>query len=255
MAKAHEGAKMGATDILKEAWGVFSSKFSKLWLLVALLAVPSVLQAFIGKEFSYKTNEAAGGDFTDFNTYIQSSLGISVGELVFTTILLLIVFTLYQVFVQGATIKHALDLMHHRDVHATWDSIVAAGKKHFVPLLTSSIVVGVIVFVGFLLLVVPGIVAAILLSFTFFFVIDQNQSTTQAMKSSYEMVKSNFTDILVMAILYILIAIGLGTVVGLVASPFPDRFEAAINGVASAALGLFGALAFTRLYLNTKSRA
>ncbi len=61
----------------------------------------------------------------------------------------------------------------------------------FGPFLVAAILQGLITFVGYLLCIIPGIIAAFLLWFTPFFVIDRHMAPTDALSASFNLVKSH----------------------------------------------------------------
>lgn len=76
--------------------------------------------------------------------------------------------------------------------------------------------------VGFILLIIPGIVVAFLLYWTLHFVVDRNMSPIDAMKSSFNAIKSDAGNLFALAVLNILVVIAgvLALFVGLlVATP------------------------------------
>lgn len=257
MAEEHATGKMGATDILKEAWDILTKKFNALWPLAALVGLPSVLQALFVKEIKVDPNKlpAADTSWGAVRDNIESITGLSLGTLVIGTIVLLVVYTLYQVFVQAAVLKNIIELLRRPDTNISWNSLMSAGKAYFLPLLSASIVVLAIVVVGALFFIIPGIIAAFLLAFTGYLVVDQHLSTSDAMKKSYHMAKAHAGDILVLALLLFAIAFASSIVVSTVVKPLPYRLEGVVNSIYSALFGLFGTIAFTRLYLQLKSRS
>ena len=67
----------------------------------------------------------------------------------------------------------------------------AWNMDRFGPFLIAAILRGLIVFVGILLCVIPGIIASFLLWFTPYFVIDKQLSPTESLSASYNLVKSH----------------------------------------------------------------
>ncbi len=73
-------------------------------------------------------------------------------------------------------------------------------------LIAASALVGILVSIGFMLLIVPGLVASFFLMFTFVSVIVDNAGPVEAMKKSYEIVRTNLNDAVVFYIA--MIAVG-----------------------------------------------
>ena len=80
---------------------------------------------------------------------------------------------------------------------------------HLGDYIVGTILVGIIVTVGFVLCCLPGIAAAILLAFYGFYVVDRDESGTTSLSSSFNLVKDNFGNALVLLIVaWLLMAVG-----------------------------------------------
>jgi len=97
-----------------------------------------------------------------------------------------ILFGLIGAFLQIGVIKMCLDLYDGKQIEYNQ---LFSGGKYFLNYLLASILVGMIVFLGFLLLLVPGIIWAIKYQFVTYLVIDKNMPIGEAMKKSAEMTK------------------------------------------------------------------
>lgn len=72
--------------------------------------------------------------------------------------------------------------------------------SRFPQLVVGSVLVGLLVFIGFMLLFIPGLIATFFLMFTFVSIIVDNAGAVEAMKKSYETVKTNLNDSIVLFI-------------------------------------------------------
>lgn len=81
-----------------------------------------------------------------------------------------------------------------------------------VPVLITGIIVSVLTTIGFVLLVLPGIIVSIFSFFAIYFVVDRDESPIKAIGSSFSMVGSNFGAALLSGLLAVLIVIA-GTIV------------------------------------------
>ena len=85
----------------------------------------------------------------------------------------------------------------------------AFSTEHLGQFIVGSILYGIIVAVGLILCIIPGIIAAILLAFYGFYILDQGMSGTEALSASYNLVKDNFGRVfLVLLVAFIINAIG-----------------------------------------------
>ncbi len=77
---------------------------------------------------------------------------------------------------------------------------LSAARGRFTQLVAASVLVGVIVFIGFMLLFIPGLIATFFLMFTFVSMIVDNTGAIKAIKNSYKTVKTNLNDSVVVFI-------------------------------------------------------
>jgi uncharacterized membrane protein len=108
-------------------------------------------------------------------------------------------------FVLGAAVaRTALDVADGQE----FDFFGAFGKINIVNVIIASVIVGILTTIGFLLLVIPGIIVIFLTFFTTYFVVDDsNASPVQAVQDSVKLVTSNLGDSLLLALLNILVII------------------------------------------------
>ena len=74
-------------------------------------------------------------------------------------------------------------------------------------LVVASVLVGLAVAVGMMLLVIPGIIASFMFMFTFVIIIVDNAGAVDAMKASFNLVKENLSDLVVLFVGAIVIGI------------------------------------------------
>ncbi|TAN43293.1 MAG: hypothetical protein EPN25_01165 [Nitrospirae bacterium] len=102
-------------------------------------------------------------------------------------------------------------------------------------LIVAALIVGLAVGIGMLLLVIPGIVAAFFLAFTFPLVIIENMPAVDAVKKSIEIVKANLNDVVIMFLIAIVIGVVSAIVGGLL------RFIPVVGPLAASIInGIFG---------------
>lgn len=250
------GAWEYAQNTVKLSWHVLKTKFQMLWPLALLSFVPSAIGSLLQKpidenDLTARLERANDGNLENF---VQTVFGVSIGELVFTAFLIIAVLVIYNVFVQGAGIRSILDLLKKPETKIDFSSIMAAGKQHFAKVFVAGIAVGIVVFIGFVLLIIPGIIAAILLSFTFHAVIDKGLGPRDAMKMSYEMVKDNLSKFLLLGFIYFLIAIVAAIILAIVNAILPLRLELLVQDAYSAVFSLMVLIGGTKFYLDQRQR-
>lgn len=140
------------------------------------------------------------GAFVVFNI-VQSAFSSAFKESPLSVVVSL-AFSALSIFFEIGFIKIVLKLIdgHKAEIQELW-----AYPQYFINLLVSSILYGLIVGVGFILLVVPGIYLALRLQFYSFYVVDKNAGITDSLKMSWEATKGNTLNIF----LFVLILIAL----------------------------------------------
>ncbi len=91
------------------------------------------------------------------------------------------------------------------------------GFNYFVPTLVASILIGVFVFAGTLLCIIPGLVVAAMYKFTYLFIVDKRMDFWPAMQASHAVVKHDYVGFTLFLVLLALVDIlgALCCVVGL----------------------------------------
>lgn len=113
-------------------------------------------------------------------------------------------------------IAHGMTVAMAQEAIATGTTTLNTGisvvTSRLVQLVVAAVLVGLAVAIGMMLLVIPGIIAAILFMFTFVIIIADNITAVDAMKKSFELVKSNLGDLVILFIAMI----GIGIVISIV---------------------------------------
>ena len=104
-------------------------------------------------------------------------------------------------------------------------------------LLVASIILGVIVFIGMILLVLPGIIAAYLLMFTLVLVMLEKQAPVAALQGSFELVKSHINETLIFAVIALVILVVAG-IIGAILGPLSPIISGAAMAYISIVLVL-----------------
>lgn len=97
-----------------------------------------------------------------------------------------------------------------------WDGLWA--PEYFLPMLGATILQSIIVIVGLVLLIIPGIVASLLLSMTQLSVVDKKLNPIEALKASYHLTKKHLW--LLFQFMVILVLLNLAGLIALVVGLF-----------------------------------
>jgi uncharacterized membrane protein len=79
------------------------------------------------------------------------------------------------------------------------------GFNYFVPTLVASIVIGLFVFCGTLLCVIPGLVVAAMYKFTYLFIVDKRMDFWPAMQASHAVAKRDYVGFTLFLLLMVLV--------------------------------------------------
>ncbi|MHB8231338.1 MAG: hypothetical protein ACYDDB_00360 [bacterium] len=108
-------------------------------------------------------------------------------------------------FAYGATVGMAKDIIEKGS--SNLNSGINIAVNRFVPLLAGAILLGIIEGVGFMLLVIPGLIAVFFLMFTPVAIIIDNMDAVSAMKKSIGTVKLHLNDALVFFVALIAVSV------------------------------------------------
>ena len=114
---------------------------------------------------------------------------------------------------------------------------MSSGFSFFLPLLLSSVLIGFFVFLGFLVLIIPGIIVSALYIFTIPLIVDQKMDFWEAMETSRKKVMEDAFGFIIFAILLMaLVVLGPITMgVGLMGT-----MPLTVNALAYAYIDVFG---------------
>lgn len=236
--------------LIQNSWDFMRKNASWLWQIGLLLALPSIIQSLITNPNREITEE----DITnigDLGAFTEMVFGVSLAELGVLLMLWLVISLIYNTLVYGGSIGSLLPILRKKEQGSTdFSSVIAEGTKHFGSVLIASILVFIIIALGTLLLVIPGIIAGFLLIFTIHYVVDKNLSATEAAKASYRTAADNAGTILVTLLTFFAVAFAVSIVGGIVLTPFGGRFLLLLQGLLSAAIATYGLIVTTKLYIE-----
>ena len=107
------------------------------------------------------------------------------------------------IFLGGVAAKAALEVTEGKP----FDFFGAFGKVNLVQLLIAGVLVGIATLIGFVLLVIPGLIVMFLTYFTTYAIVDDGKSAIDGIKHSVKLISDNVGDSLLLAILNVLVVI------------------------------------------------
>ena len=134
---------------------------------------------------------------------IRDAFGVNLLELIINLVatIILILIGLVCGIAMIAYKKYVLNFT--REGKCEFNDIINCMKEKWVNILVSELLVGIIIYVGTLLLIVPGIILAFAYSMVTYLVVDTNLGATDAMKKSREMMKGYKWDYFVFCLSFI----------------------------------------------------
>ena len=239
-------SNLKASDLVKSSWDFFSKKLNKLWPLALVFALPAILGAFSNS----RSNQLKGNfdNFSDWSSYTETTFGVSLATIGVAVVLFLVVAAIYTAIVYSGGIKLVLDSLRGKAADFSPGEIFGAGIGYLGKFIVLSIFGGAIVVAGFILLVVPGLIALFFISLAWFFMVDKNMDAGESLSASYKTVKANAGSVFSVYVLMFLITIAASIVSTSVfgADVWVIRvLEAAFQGFVS----LFSLIVGAKLYL------
>ena len=235
-----------ASAVLKSGWDFLSKHINKLWPVAILLALPTILSAFSTR--NVKKTEFKYENLTDFSSFTESVFGVSAATFGAAILLFLFVSIIYSAFVYSGSLKLMLKSLRGHTTEFKLGDIFRVGRKYLGRFVLLTIAGGVIIFLGFLLLIIPGLIAIFLLSLALHFMVDKDLGVSESLSSSYRTIKSNASSVFMVYLGLILV----GLVVSIAGSIlfgantwFTRVLSAGLDGFVS----LYGLIVVTKLYL------
>lgn len=164
--------------VLTFGWETFKKE---PWKLIAAFVVAMIISIISSTVFEPKNAGMLTPLFFVINAVIQ--MVVSLGMISF--------------------VLKAHDYIHNLSLMDAWR------PERLLNYIITTVLVSLVTLVGFILLIVPGIIAAITLMFTPYLVVDKGMKPIDAMKESYRLSKGHWLDLfLLMIVLIVLNVIG-----------------------------------------------
>lgn len=168
----------GPITYIKEAWAIYTKKENFVFFarIMAVLVIASTVLSFLIGYF-YPAEYSRNIDFSN----VPAVVGFVVLTIVGAAVNLWTQTTVYfSIFNMGSTEKEVFRL----------------GYKNIWRYLLTSLVLGLIIVGGVILLIIPAVIFGIWFSFTIFLVLDKNMKIGEALRTSKLMVKGKFWQVL-----------------------------------------------------------
>ena len=241
----------GIGEILSTAFEIYKANAQSLLMIVAIVVVPlTFISAFIGGVIFAPETETVliFGESVETVSARTASAALIVA-LVGVVIGVIINAVLQAAIMRGAaqgSIGDAVDI----DASYKW------GFARFGSVLLISILVGLAVLGGFILLIIPGIIFMVMFAVAIPALVVENLRGTDAMSRSWNLVKGNFWHALGLIIVAGIITAVVGGIVGAIGGAISDNWFVAwiFQAIAQIVTAPFAAIVSVLLYLDLRAR-
>jgi hypothetical protein len=237
-------------EILSAAFNIYKANASQLILIVAVVVVPlSLVSAlFSGVVFAPdKVRVTNAGGVVVFD-YAGRGLGVALLAGAIGALIAVLISAVLQAAILRAAAQATIG--DPVDVEASY----RYGLKRLWSVILVSILVGLVVAVGFILLVIPGIIFLVFLSVSIPVLIVEGRRGTQAMGRSWNLVKGNFWHAFAVIVVAALIV---GIISGIIGAIGGDNWAVRwiFTAIAQILTVPFASLVSVLLYLDLRARS
>jgi hypothetical protein len=234
-------------EILSAAFDIYKTNASKLILIVAIVVVPLSLLGALLVELVASPDEETVTILGQTQTISdQTFAAVVLGSIIAAIVAVIISAVLQAAMMRGAALATIGDPV---DVEASY----RWGLKRFGSVLLVAILVGLAVAIGFILLIIPGIIFLTLFSVSIPALVIENRRGTDAMRRSWDLAKQHFWHVLGVIVVAWIIAAIVSSILGAIGGD--SWFGAWIfSAIAQIITAPFSALVSVLLYLDLRAR-
>jgi uncharacterized protein YybS (DUF2232 family) len=235
-------------EILSEAFRIYKENAAKLMVIVAVVVVPlsfigALLAHFVGEPTLHRVKILGQPATIEYSR----SLGVTIVALLIAAAIGVIIWAILQAAMLRGTAQATIGDPVDVEASYRW------GLSRFGSVLLVAVLVGIVVGVGFILLVIPGIIFLVFLSVSEPALIVENRRGTEALKRSWNLVRGHFWHALVVILIA---AILTGIVQGILTAIGGHNWFVRwiFSAIAQVLTSPFTALVTVLLYLDLRAR-
>ena len=221
------GRELGLGEVISKTFDVYRREFAKYFVLFAIVGVIVQVVITLAQQTFVLPNLPVNATPQQFSAYFSALFG----ALLLLFVVIFVVNIVFSTIAEGSAVKLASEQITKGQA-----SLGAAVKFAFSKLLSIwalSILVGIIVFLGFIALIVPGIILAIMYSLALPVLLIENKGVTESMGRSRQLVShrwaKTFGTFLVLGIIVIIASL----IFGAISAPL-GIISPVVNGILSA---------------------
>ncbi len=182
--------------LFKESWELFKKTIFSYLKLIGLLLAFILLGALIGMVVGLPVL------FTNVGHHIQDLSAMTPFTI---TVLLLVILWTVLYFLALLILSLVMPIVSIEILQGTKPArvlqLIKQSKRFIVPYFLASLVVGLLVLGGMILLFVPGLLIAFFFMFVSYEIVVEHQSRKEALRRSYLLIKNNFWEVFVRVVL------------------------------------------------------
>lgn len=241
----YEIRELGVGGILDQAIQLVKNHFGQLFLITLIAFIPlTALQSYLASTIQ-PVQIQPGATPEEIRAAMQANQSAP-WILLLSSLGFLIVYPL-----TNAAIIHAIASSYLGKPTSVGDAF-ARGFRVFLPLIWTVILTYLAVMGGFILLIIPGLIALYYFALTTHVVVIEGVSGFAALKRSARLMKGNFGTFFVLGIIVFLIQAGLAMIPKLVPQA---HLAAVVNALVSGVTFLFISAAWVVFYFSSRSKA
>lgn len=240
----------GVGQIYTDAFELYKANAAKLFTIVAIVVVPLSLLSALFTYVVFKGSETTSVVLGEEVTVTTRSFGITLlASLVAAAIAVIISALLQAAIIRGAALASVGDPL---DVDASY----RYGFRRFGSVILVSILVGLCVGIGFIFLIIPGLILLVMFSVAIPSLVVEDRRGTDAMSRSWNLVKGHFWHVVGVIVVGWLISIVVGLVFGAIGAAIGDLWllRWIFDMIAQILIAPFIALVTVMLYVDLRAR-
>jgi membrane-anchored glycerophosphoryl diester phosphodiesterase (GDPDase) len=236
-------------EILSAAFDIYRNKAADLILIVAIVVVPLSVIGWLLSHFAFaaptKTVVIAGHN-------VKVIEGRSFGIFILAALVAAAISVITTAILQAAILRAAAQATINDpvDVEASY----RWGLRRFGSVLLVSIMVGIVVAIGFILLIIPGIILLVFFSISIPSVVVESRRGREAMRRSWNLVKGHFWHVLGVIVVTAIITGIIQSVLRAIAG-HTAILELILGTAGQVLVAPFSALVTVLLYLDMRARS
>jgi hypothetical protein len=241
----------GIGELLGKAFEIYKANAQNLLLIVAIVVVPlTFISAFVaGVVFAPESNTV-----TIFGETVETVDSRSAGAAIIVALLTALIGVIINAVLQAAIMRGAAQgsIGDPVDIDASYKW----GFARFGSVILISILVGLAVAGGLILLIIPGLIFAVMFSVAIPALVVENLRGTDAMSRSWNLVKGHFWHAVGIILLAAIITAVVGGIVGAIGNAINDNWFVVwiFQAIAQIITAPFAAIVSVLLYLDLRAR-